>query len=142
MVKFHELREYRIIHGDCKASKKKIEGPYKKLGCWLDTQRTARCKGKLSQEHIDKLDSIGMFWGKASPNTSSLQWEEQFEALKKYKTATPNCNIRINPERPSPIAKWVTLPTNGVQALQEGSRFSVEARTNCLIEGTWIQVKD
>jgi hypothetical protein len=89
-----------------------------KLGRWVDGQRTARKKGKLSQERINLLDSVDMFWGKSYPAIPS--WEQQFDELKKYQMAVGNCNIRVDPMNPSPLAKWISHQRMEYKCLKKG----------------------
>ena len=82
-AKFRELREYRIINGDCNVPRKH------KLGIWVKDMK-AFYKGKkgkkLSPERIALLESIGFSWGKdVGPPPS---WDNMFEELQKYQKAS------------------------------------------------------
>jgi len=55
--RFLEMKEFRDRHGHCHATRK--DG---KLGIWADNQRQSRRKSKLSDDRIQKLDTIGFIW--------------------------------------------------------------------------------
>lgn len=121
-LKYKELREYRMIHGDCKVSEK---GKYPQLGQWVTNQKrkygntkTGKKGTKLAQEKIDKLDRLGMFWGKAFPEVTS--WESRFEELAKYQKAMGHCNIHISSTDPSALAKWVSYQRSEYQRFKKG----------------------
>ena len=109
-AKFLELRQYRVINGDCKVSK----GKDPKLWRWLDNQRTAyknvqsnKKEGRaITKEQINMLDSLGMVWGAKLPQP--MTWEEGYEDLKKFHAAMRTCNVNIDPKNPNPLAKWVS----------------------------------
>jgi len=58
--KFTKLVEYKKIHGNCHVPKRFTENPT--LGTWVQNQRIKKQKGKLSQEHIQRLEAIGFTW--------------------------------------------------------------------------------
>ena len=66
IIKFRELRQYRSSNGDCKVPLKYDKNP--QLGAWVNNQKTGYKnaktgkKGQLSEEKIEKLDSIGFYW--------------------------------------------------------------------------------
>ena len=110
-AKFLELRAYRIINGDCKVSEK---GAQPKLGQWVTNQKRAygnvkhNKKGvRITPERIIKLDSIGMFWGKAFP--APVSWDSRFAELEKFQKAMKHCNIPVCSKNPSELAKWVSV---------------------------------
>ena len=102
-AKFKELREYRMINGNCNVSK---DGNNSKLGIWVMNQRAKYRDKKISTECISKLESIGFSWGKKYPPQKS--WEEMYRELEKYVKAMGHCNIHVNSTSPSPLAKWVS----------------------------------
>ena len=58
-------------------------------GQWLNTQKTAYKKGKLSEDRIKKLDSLGD-WNPAQGKTHDDMWKENFEKVKKFKKENNN----------------------------------------------------
>ncbi|KAL3912334.1 MAG: hypothetical protein SGARI_001213 [Bacillariaceae sp.] len=121
-VKFLELRAYRIQHGDCKVSEK---GPNPKLGQWVTNQKRAygnvknNKKGvRITPERIIKLDSIGMFWGKAFPAPAS--WEERFNQLQDFQKAMGHCKIPICAKNPSDLAMGVSVQRHEYKRFHKG----------------------
>jgi len=55
--RYRELKEYREKHGDCNVPESQGS-----LGIWVRWQRKQYKKGKLSQERLDLLESIGFVW--------------------------------------------------------------------------------
>ena len=117
-TKYKELREHRIITGNCSVSNR---GPKSKLGNWLQNQKKAKAgkiTGKITQEQIAKLEALGINWGKAYP--APVSWESQFDELQKYQKAMGNCNVRINMTEPSPLAKWVSNQRSEFKRFKKG----------------------
>jgi len=106
-VMFRQLREYRMINGDCKVPEKEN----KKLHKWTKNQKMlyghlkAGKSNSLKPERIAKLESIGFSWGKKYPDPPT--WDEMFEKLSSFKKRTGNCNVPFNENNPTPLAKWI-----------------------------------
>lgn len=120
-MRFKELREHRIVNGNCKVPKTTNQ----KLHKWVQNQRQSYAavkegkKGqKLPMERIIKLESIGFVWGNKYPAPPT--WDEQFEELKKFQKAMGHCNIMVNPTSPSPLAKWVSAQRYEYKRLHKG----------------------
>ena len=75
---YREAKQYFEEHGDLIVSTDYIETDGKNLNRWLLTQRKYRSQGKLTQEQIDRLSSIGMVWQFDDP------WEIGFAHAKSY----------------------------------------------------------
>ena len=111
MANFKELRAYRMLHGDCNVGRK---GPNPSLGRWVKNQRflygntkLGRNGAKLSQDRIDKLESIGFNFGREFPQPKP--WDDYYEELVKHKKVMGHCNVHINMKTsPSPLAKWAS----------------------------------
>ncbi|CAB9511162.1 helicase [Seminavis robusta] len=119
--RFRELREYRIVHGDCNVSKEMN----KKLAKWATNQRQfyaalkeGKSGTKISQERITKLEGIGFSWGRRYP--AQPTWDEQLEELQKFQRAMGHCNIMVNPTSPSQLAKWVTTQRYEYKRFRKG----------------------
>jgi len=96
---------------------------------WVDTQRQAYKKGKLSEERINLLNGIGFEWERR------VGWDKRFEQLKRYKKDHGDCNVprkyKANPQ----LGEWVheqrklykngKLPKERIESLQ-GIGFSWE----------------
>ena len=55
--RFNELVQYKAKYGDCN-----FPTNAGKLGTWVNHQRQRYKKGKLPQDRIDQLESIGFDW--------------------------------------------------------------------------------
>ena len=75
---YREAKQYFEKHGDLLVPTDYIETDGKNLNRWLLTQRKYRSQGKLTQEQIDRLSSIGMVWQFDDP------WETGFAHAKSY----------------------------------------------------------
>jgi hypothetical protein len=57
---FASLAKYKEAHGHCSVPFRWLGNP--NLGQWVATQRAARKKGRLDQEQIRRLESLGFRW--------------------------------------------------------------------------------
>ena len=76
---FEATRAYIAEHG--KSPSRYDEDPsIKRLGQWVNTQRTQQSRGTLSTERVSRLESIpGWVWDR-----QSQAWDEAFEATRAY----------------------------------------------------------
>ena len=66
---FNLAKKYYETHGNLKIPRGfQFDGTGINLNTWIITQRNNRKKGKLSEDKIKKLDSIGMDWNGRSSN--------------------------------------------------------------------------
>ncbi len=122
-IMFLQLREYKVLHGDCKVSQKSKD--YPKLGTWVKNQRVARRNLKtgkkgysIDSEKIIKLDSIEFDWGKGfSPPKS---WDEMFAQVQNYQQKMGNCNVPFNTTNPNPLAKWTAYQRAEYKRFKQG----------------------
>ena len=87
--KYELAKTYYELHGDLLIpdSFKTINGiSYNEkglsLGTWIRTQRQNLKKGTLSEERIEKLESIGMVW--TATLAPDEQWDKMYELAKTY----------------------------------------------------------
>ena len=111
--KYDEMRQYVVKHGNCMVPNKYKQNP--SLGIWVKNQRhcyrnvQTNKKGgsKISQERIEKLDSIGFYWGKDYSSGVSRSFGDSFDdnvlALQEYKAAMGNFNVHPNQE----LGRWI-----------------------------------
>ena len=108
-TRFNELVQYKAKHGDCKVPSKRG-----KLGMWANSQRQ-QCKNKkLSQDRIDRLNSIG-FKRSLKKAVPTVPWETRFGELVRYKAEHGDCNV---PQKQGKLGTWVR---NQRQAYTTGS---------------------
>lgn len=71
------------------------------LHYWCKNQRQLYAKGRMDELRKALLDRIGFSW-----NALDWFWEQQFEALREYKTQKGHCNVP--PTQNRVLASWVT----------------------------------
>jgi hypothetical protein len=97
---FLALIKYKEENGDCNVQQRDINN--KRLGRWVRTQRQAKKDEKLSQERIQRLETLGFIW-----DTLEISWEQMFKALFQYKNKHGHCNVPSpNSENPQ-LGAWV-----------------------------------
>ena len=76
-----------------------------RLGQWVASQQWAYPKGKLTDEQVERLNRIGMYWG----NRNDRQWNEGYQEAKRYFEVYGNLNVPINYVSPGGYAlgKWI-----------------------------------
>ena len=92
--RYRELKEYRDKHGDCNVPQS--QGG---LGKWVSHRREEFKTGKLSDERIARLESIGIVW-----DLREQEWLDSFEELTKYKAENSDCNV---PRKQGSLGAWV-----------------------------------
>jgi len=97
---YEELVNYKNQNGHCNLPHTKTN--YSKLGVWATLQRTLYNQGKLLNERIIKLESIGFVWDQSDSN-----WKKYFDELLKFKDQFGHCRV---PQKIHNIAlgKWVS----------------------------------
>ena len=83
--RFDELKAYHSIHGNFRVPQRLNE-----LGRWIQNQRQAYKKGKLSTDKISKLEDLGFEW-----DVIAVEWERNFKMLKDYHSQHGNCRVPI-----------------------------------------------
>ena len=96
---------YAAEHGDLNVPANYTTKEGEKLGTWILNQRTAYTKEMLSQDQIDRLEKIGIYWG----NRNDRQWNEVYGAAKRYFEANRNLDVPVAYVSPEGYAlgKWV-----------------------------------
>ena len=77
----------------------------KLLGQWVTSQQWANPKGKLTDEQVERLNRIGMYWG----NRNDRQWNEGYQEAKRYFEAYGNLNVPADYVSPGGynLGNWV-----------------------------------
>jgi len=121
-LRYGELIKYKEQNGNCNVPTKWTEN--KQLGTWVSTQRQYYYSKKLNKEKLKRLEDIGFIWDKLE-----FDWQEMFEALKKFMKIHGNCNILQNwPEAPK-LVEW----THQQRFLYRDERLSAD-KIRCLKE--------
>ena len=74
-------------------------------GQWVASQQWAYPKGKLTDEQVERLNRIGMYWG----NRNDRQWNEGYQEAKRYFDAHGDLNVPADYVSPSGynLGNWV-----------------------------------
>ena len=105
---FSEASIYYAEHSSLNIPKRYTTPAGLSLGVWLVTQRRVRegqIQGNLTEQHIERLDSIGMVWG----NRKEIAWQHGFEVAKKYHDTYGNLMVArkyVDPDS-YPLGQWV-----------------------------------
>ena len=95
---FSALVKYKESCGNLEVPPK--ENPA--LSRWMDRQRQARRRGKLTKERTLQLKKLGFVW-----DALANRWEERFAELVVYKRAHGHCAIPTAWAEKRALAHWV-----------------------------------
>ena len=102
---FSEASIYYAEHGNLNIPRSYVTAAGERLGQWVASQQWAYPKGKLTDEQVERLNRIGMYWG----NRNDRQWNEGYQEAKRYFDAQGDLNVPINYVSPDGYAlgKWI-----------------------------------
>ncbi len=89
---FQKAKEFYQENGNLKVPCRYITADGYALGNWIANQRKIRkgqISGALTEERIQKLDSIGMVWEAAA----DLRWERNYAVAKRYRKTHGDLNV-------------------------------------------------
>ncbi|GKY96992.1 hypothetical protein MPSEU_000658000 [Mayamaea pseudoterrestris] len=98
--KFQRLVFYKAQHGNTLVPKSYKDD--QELGNWVSMQRILWKKNRLSQERVEKLDSLQFTWVLANSNKTSEatrggklegKWLEKLHCLMHYREKVGDCNV-------------------------------------------------
>ena len=92
------LVDYKDQYGDCNVPWKYSDVP--SLGPWVNSQRLAYRRNKLSQNRIKKLEILGFVW-----EFLDTKWEQMYEQLETYQKEHGDCNVSLR--SPDELGRWV-----------------------------------
>ena len=100
---FEKLLIFKEKHGHTTISREK-HSEHEILGNWVNAQRMAFKEIALSQNQIDKLNSIQFSWQKLEDN-----WNVNFESLLAYKEkyGHPNIPQKRHQDKRTPLMSWI-----------------------------------
>lgn len=96
---------YYEENGNLNIPRSYVTATGERLGQWLASQQWSYPKGKLSDEQVERLNRIGMYWG----NRNDRQWNDAYQAAKLYFEAHGNLKVPVAYVSPDGYAlgKWV-----------------------------------
>ena len=131
--RLEELKQYKEKYGNCNIPQRYKDDP--KLGQWVDRQRQAYKKGKLSSEQIESLNGIGFEW-ELSPRVVS--WDERLTELKQYKRVNGHCRVPGKYTANQQLANWVAWQRH---EYKKGKLLPEQIKSMNGIGFEWVLVK-
>lgn len=97
--------QYYLEHGDLEVPIKYETPSGFGLGVWLGAQRAAHKAGELPQEHLERLDALGMDW----TNRNDRKWMSLYDVAAAYYHEHGNLNVPSEYVTPDGVllGKWV-----------------------------------
>ena len=83
---------YYEENGNLNIPRSYVTAAGERLGQWVASQQWAYPKGKLTDEQVERLNRIGMYWG----NRNDRQWNEGYQEAKRYFDAHGDLNDRLD----------------------------------------------
>ena len=117
-----------------------------RLGQWVVSQQWTYPKGKLTDEQVERLNRIGMYWG----NRNDSQWNEGYQEAKRYFDTHGDLNVPagyVSPDgynlgnwvrrqrytRHNPAKSCAVLTEERIEKLDEiGMRWETRNLKSCL----------
>ena len=96
---------YYEENGNLNIPRSYVTAAGERLGQWVESQQWAYPKGKLTDEQVERLNRIGMYWG----NRNDRQWNEGYQEAKRYFDAHGNLNVPAEYVSPNGynLGNWV-----------------------------------
>jgi len=118
--RFHELQAYKNEFGDCLVPTK--YSPNLKLARWVGNQRahyrlyikakeagtTDSTAGGMSEERIERLESLGFCWNARPDSVDGASWNLRFQELSAFREEHGNCEVPRNYPQNQSLANWVS----------------------------------
>lgn len=102
--RFDDLKRFHAKYGHCNVPFGYKDVP--KLGAFVNVMRTQKSKGKLAEERIQKLESIGFKWAVSDVKNAEI-WEVRFNELLEYKARFGDCDVPNHWEENPQLGHWV-----------------------------------
>ena len=96
---------YYEENGNLNIPRSYVTATGERLGQWVASQQWAYPKGKLTDEQVERLNRIGMYWG----NRNDRQWNEGYQEAKRYFDAHGDLNVPADYVSPNGynLGNWV-----------------------------------
>ena len=96
---------YYEENGNLNIPRSYVTAAGERLGQWVASQQWAYPKGKLTDEQVERLTRIGMYWG----NRNDRQWNEGYQEAKRYFDAHGDLNVPADYVSPNGynLGNWV-----------------------------------
>ena len=103
--RYHDLLKFKEINGHCN-----VPFAYKKtakLGAFVNSMRTKKATGELSEERTRLLEAIGFQWTVRDAIHDDL-WDARFQQLVTFKAAHGHCDVPTKSSDDPPFGYWVS----------------------------------
>jgi hypothetical protein len=100
----HDLKAFKKKHGHCNVPWRYPLNPV--LGWWVNGIRQRKRRGKLAEDRILLLNTLGFCWA-MKPRGVQVPWEQRINALKVYKKEHGHCNVSSKDRANHALARWV-----------------------------------
>jgi hypothetical protein len=104
-IYFDKAKNYYKEYGDLNIEKSYVTEDGYKLGQWLYRQKLNRNSNFLSNEKINRLESIGIEWSESK----YLSWQESYLLAKKYYEEHGNLRITEEEYEGYTLSKWIRV---------------------------------
>jgi hypothetical protein len=99
---FDLLKTYLLREGHCNVPQRHIEDRVN-LGTWLNVNRQAQKKGKMTADHERRLEDLGIAW-----DLLEAQWEAFFTLLETYVKRKGHCHVpKLHKEDGANLGAWL-----------------------------------
>jgi hypothetical protein len=134
MVRFEQMREFKVQFGHCLVPSKYSANP--KLGRWVKNQRTSYRlyqEGKpnpMTADRIRELDGINFDSG-----TSQTDWSVRFQQLCEFKEQFGHCLVPTKYSTDPKLGNWVSNQRSYYRLYQEGKPSPMTADRSRALDG-------
>lgn len=97
---FEELAKFQRTYGHCQ-----VPGTYVKLVSWIERQRIAQTKNRLSEEQERRLNELKFIW--SFRDIKEEIWQERYKQLQEYKQKNGHCFVAVNFRENKKLGVWV-----------------------------------
>ena len=137
---------YYEENGNLNIPRSYVTAAGERLGQWVVSQQWTYPKGKLTDEQVERLNRIGMYWG----NRNDSQWNEGYQEAKRYFDTHGDLNVPagyVSPDgynlgnwvrrqrytRHNPAKSCAVLTEERIEKLDEiGMRWETRNLKSCL----------
>jgi superfamily II DNA or RNA helicase len=102
--RYQELLEFREKHGHCNVFRAYEKKP--KLAAFVNSMRTKKASGQLSEERKRLLEAIGFQWEVRDEINEDI-WVARFQQLLTFKAAHGHCDVPSKWSEDPPLGNWV-----------------------------------
>ena len=109
LEKYEIAKKYYEEHGNLLMTTKYVTEDKVNIGRWILFNRQYYKLNKLTQEQIDLLNQIGMYWNAKKKDSFGYTWKEMYDLAKDYYQKHGDINVHYNDqdEKGKKLYKWL-----------------------------------